>query len=370
MVWKVEREKNKDYHLREVLVFIYGFSYLTDAIWVGELMVGWKMDFAFAEMKQQFLDKVEVTLSQALEVTGGALPQSADILLAASRHLCVTGKAKRARPLLTSFFGEALGVQNQQLILAAAAGELIHSASLLHDDVIDDAKIRRGRPTVSHQFGNSVAVLAGNYLLSVSFSLLKEGPKELIYDSIEVIAYMAKAAMAEVSIRGRMDVTPAGWREIALGKTGVLFAWCGQAAARIAGDEDAALRFYKCGLHIGTAFQLVDDLRDLQDKKELKDKFLDIKNREPSFPILLSLQDAKIKNELANLWAQEAMTSDAILQMGERIVASGAVQKTCAAVKLEIETAIDALGHFQETSGGKQISNWLKQLYQTACDGF
>jgi geranylgeranyl pyrophosphate synthase len=206
--------------------------------------------------------------------------------------------------------------------------------------------------------------------LSVAFSLLKEGPKELIYDSIEVISYMAKAAMAEISIRGKMDVTTAGWREIALGKTGVLFAWCGKAAARIAGDEDAAFRFYKCGLHIGIAFQLVDDLRDLQDKKELKDRFSDIKNREPSFPILLSLGDLRIKDELANLWAQEEMSNEGILRIGEDIIACGAVQKTSNAAKLEIEAAIDALGYFQETSGGKQISQWLKELYQTACDGF
>ena len=319
---------------------------------------------------QHFLEKVEACLSQALEVKEGALPHSAEILLAASRHLCVTGNAKRARPLLTSFFGDALGVQNQQLVLAAAAGELIHSASLLHDDVIDDAKIRRGRSTVSHQFGNSVAVLSGNYLLSVAFSLLKEGPKELIYDSIEVVAYMAKAAMAEISIRGKMDTSTTCWREIAIGKTGVLFAWCGKAAARIAGNEDAAKRFYQCGLRIGTAFQLIDDLRDLQDKKELKDKFLDIKNREPSFPILISLENPFIRNELKNLWDQEEMNGAEILQVGQHIVDSGAIQKTCEAAKLEIQAAIDALGHFKETSGGKQIFHWLNQLYQTACHGF
>jgi len=328
------------------------------------------MNFALGKTGEQFLEKVEDCIRRVLQKNDDVLPQSTEVLLAASRHLCVTDNAKRVRPMLTLLFGEALNLDHDQIILAAAAGELMHSASLLHDDVIDEAKTRRGRPTVSFQNGNATAVLAGNYLLSVAFSLLKEGPHELINDSVDAIAYMAKAAIAELSIRGNIEVSIDCWREIALGKTGVLFAWCGRAAGRIAKNEEAIQKFYQCGLHIGTAFQLVDDLRDLHDKKELKDRFSDLKNREPSYPILLALESPLIKNEIMALWANEEMSVQNICQLGEKILKNNAWAKTCEAVKCEVNAAKDALGHFIDTKGGKKINDWLTQLYQSASNGF
>jgi octaprenyl-diphosphate synthase len=240
----------------------------------------------------------------------------------------------------------------------------------LHDDVVDDATMRRGRPTVNHHWSNSVSVLAGNYLLSLSFSILKDSPVQCFHDAVDVISHMTQAAMAEISVRGRLDVSPKEWRDIAVGKTGALFAWCGQAAARMAQNADAANRFYECGLHIGAAFQLADDIRDLYDYEALKDRFSDIKNREPSYPILLSISSPAIHRELAQLWSQSDMNDEDVVRVGELLLEDGAGQKTCQAMKTEIDAALDALGPYRYTGGGRSIESWLTHLYEKAYDGF
>lgn len=328
------------------------------------------MDFALSNAQQQFLDDVETRLSQVLHKKSDVLPLSNDIILAASRHLCLGANAKRIRPLLTLFFGNAMGLQLADLLPIAVAGELMHSASLLHDDVIDEAKLRRGRPAVSYQYGNATAVLSGNFLLSIAFSLLKDQPKELIHDSVDAIAYMSKAAIAEIDMRGKIDTGLNVWREVALGKTGVLFAWCGRSVGRLANNTEAVNKFYQCGLHIGAAFQLVDDLRDLQDEASLKDRFSDIKNREPSYPILLAARSLTVKNEIVSLWSQAEMTAEQIDKLGFRIIQENVCEQTCEAIKKEIAAAIDAMGHLQNTEGGEAICSWLNYLCVTAQSGF
>jgi heptaprenyl diphosphate synthase len=328
------------------------------------------MDLCAGGPEDLFLNAVEARLLSVLNAHDPILPESGQILNAAARHLCVGGDAKRARPMLTLYFGDALGIAPDRLVDAAVAGELIHSASLMHDDVIDEATMRRGLPSVNVNWSNSIAVLSGNYLLSVAFALLKDGPNQSTSDAVEVISHMTKAAIAEFEIRGRLDVSLDHWRDIAVGKTGALFAWCGQAAARVGANEDAAARFYRCGYHIGAAFQLADDVRDLQDKKGLKDRFSDIKNREPSYPILLALSSPVLKREIETLWAKENFDADEVARVGHLILQSDAVQQTCHAMKAEIDAAMDALGHFALTPGGQNIGFWLKHLYQNAKAGF
>ena len=103
--------------------------------------------------------------SQLLAQLGGVQPQPDDTLLLAARHLCLKA-GKRARPMLMKIFGDTLGVPEVKLIDPAVAAELIHAASLLHDDVVDNGMFRRGKPTVNARWGNIVAVMSGDLLLS------------------------------------------------------------------------------------------------------------------------------------------------------------------------------------------------------------
>src|SRR5687767_6338454 len=114
--------------------------------------------------EQAFLQKIEARLQHVLQDGG-----SADLLTTAAAHLCLNG-GKRLRPRLVHWFGAAVDADTRRLADAAAAAELIHCASLLHDDVVDAGTLRRGQPTVNVLWGNTAAVLSGDLVLSLAFA--------------------------------------------------------------------------------------------------------------------------------------------------------------------------------------------------------
>ena len=210
-----------------------------------------------------FLGNVEEQLATCL-VDGDAGPDvRGDTLMEAARHLCLGSGAKRVRPMLARLYGDALQVDPGPLVDVAVAAELIHSASLLHDDVVDAGMFRRGRPTVNARWGNIVAVMGGDLILTVALGRLARLDWRLAQSAIGVVAEMTRGAITEVEARGELELPLARLRYIQESKTGALFGWCGVAAATLARDEAAARRFDAFGRHLGVAFQIADDIRDL-----------------------------------------------------------------------------------------------------------
>lgn len=263
-----------------------------------------------------FLGQIETELQQAF--------QSNTLLGKTGAHLCLAPHAKRVRPLLVSYFANALGIPASKIIPIATASELIHSASLLHDDVIDNADTRRGRSTVNAQWSNSVAVLSGNHLLSVAFTQLKNYTPEITQEAISVVAQMTEAAILELQMRNSLDFNIEDWRSMSTGKTGSLFAFCGTSVAMLAGDQAAEQAFRACGHHIGQVFQLVDDLHDIIE---------DTANQEASYPLLMS-----------------------------RFGHPEPLLACKAELKKQADLAISTLGPWSVTEGGQHISLWLNQL--------
>ena len=263
-----------------------------------------------------FLGRIELELQSAF--------QSNTLLSQTGAHLCLAPHAKRVRPLLTSYFASALRLPVEAFLPIATASELIHSASLLHDDVIDHADTRRGKSTVNHQWSNSVAVLSGNHLLSLAFAQLKFCSPEITQDAISVVAQMTEAAILELQMRNSLDFNIEDWRRMCVGKTGSLFAFCGTAVALLAQQTEAREAFRLCGHHIGQVFQLVDDLHDIHE---------DTQNQEASYPRLMAISGHP-----------------------EPLVACKAE------LGRQAELAISALGPWALTEGGQNISLWLNQL--------
>ncbi len=268
-----------------------------------------------------FLAQIEDGLKAAFE-TSTLLGQT-------GAHLCLASDAKRVRPLLTSYFGECLNIPVEDIIPLALASELIHSASLLHDDVIDAGDTRRGRPTVNAQWSNSIAVLSGNHLLSTAFKCLRSFSSEITQEAISVVSEMTEAAILELQMRGSQIHTTNDWRKMAVGKTGSLFAFCGTSIALHANNPAAKEAFKTSGHHIGQVFQLVDDLHDLKE---------DANNAEGSYPRLLAL----------------AGNQDPIATTKKELERQA---------KLGCET----LGPWLQTSGGSKIQIWLEQLTCLGC---
>lgn len=257
---------------------------------------------------------------QAVEVRLRALVEGRGLVGDACAHLVAAPQAKRARPrLLLAFAALTRTAQRPtdpqlepRAIAAAAAVELIHTASLLHDDVVDEADARRGRPSVNARFGNSAAVLAGDVLLSRALRELNFDPRA-VAAAVEVVGAMSVAAVREVEVRGCVGLPLEEHAWICDGKTAVLFGLCGRLAGILADDLEAAARFESAARALGLAFQLADDVGDVAN---------DLLERTPTHPILVAAaREASVAEGIVALWGAKRADAAAAARLAERIAA-------------------------------------------------
>ena len=265
------------------------------------------------------------------------------------------------------FSGRIFREEDRNWTEIAVAAELIHSASLLHDDVVDGAGTRRHRPTVNARWGNTVAILSGDWLLSLAFRLLKNVDPGIVREAIETVARMTEASIREVVSRGRLDVTLGDWRAMAQGKTGSLFEWCVGSAARDAGDPESLARLRDCAGRFSVAFQMVDDLKDVLRSTSGKDSFSDIRNRELNSAIVVALSLSEtVKSALSELWAHPDPGGDRVRAMANQIAESGAIEEVRRMAGEEVRAGLDVLGKIRETPGGQQLADWAGSLMESA----
>ena len=313
---------------------------------------------AFASFKP-FLAMVESQLTAQL---GGEQPKPDDTLLLAARHLCLKA-GKRARPMLLKIFGDTLGVPESKLVDAAVAAELIHAASLLHDDVVDNGMFRRGKPTVNARWGNIVAVMSGDLLLSGALLKLSLFDPRISQAALATVSEMTRAAMDEVQARGNLELGLDALKAIGEGKTGSLFGFCGKAAALVAGDEEAARRFDAFGRRIGVAFQMADDIRDISGTDEGKPQYADLQSRTPNLPVVLAVsRDPKLKKRIAEAWGWSALTNDKIKELGTAVLVTGALDEATVMMNGEIDAAVEALGPYAQRESGASLVMWARTL--------
>ena len=254
-------------------------------------------------------------------------------LIEAARHLCLGG-GKRARPLLVKIFGDTLGVPETKLVDAAVAAELIHAASLLHDDVVDAGMFRRGKPTVNARWGNIVAVMSGDLLLSGALLRLSQRRRPARRERPgRPSSEMTRAAIAEVEARGNLELPLPQLRAIAEGKTGSLFGWCGKAAARPADDAERPRRFDAFGRRLGVAFQIADDIRDVTGTDAGKPQYADLPRAPPRCPCCWpAASDARLKARIADAWAfGAAHRREGARSSGTAVLVSGALEEATGA---------------------------------------
>ncbi|MBP2704016.1 polyprenyl synthetase family protein [Microbispora sp. RL4-1S] len=236
------------------------------------------------------------------------------------------GSGKALRPALALLAAEAVGGQAEQAIPAAAAVELVHNFSLLHDDVIDGDTTRRHRPTAWTVFGTTAAILAGDALLSLAFTVLADGPRA--EDGGRALGACVQALLdgqsADVEFERRSDVGLAECLRMAEGKTGVLMACACALGARYGGatDEQAEhLRVF--GGRLGLAFQLVDDLLGIWGDPAVTGKPVhsDLGSRKKSLPVVAALTSgAPAAAELAEIYRGESPLSPGDLERAAGLV--------------------------------------------------
>jgi octaprenyl-diphosphate synthase len=212
-----------------------------------------------------------------------------------SRYL-LGGGGKRLRPALLLLSAGYAGYRGGSAIRLGAVVELIHSATLIHDDVIDGANTRRGRPSANSRWGNHRSVLAGDWLYMQSFQMaLTERNFKILDVLIELTQNMVEGELVQLTKLGRMDLTEQDAVELAARKTACLFAGCARLGAVLGNLDDAgeqAMADY--GHFAGLAFQLVDDVLDFTASPEQLGKpvLSDLKEGKVTLPLIYALESA------------------------------------------------------------------------------
>jgi octaprenyl-diphosphate synthase len=208
-------------------------------------------------------------------------------------HLLSLG-GKRLRPICVALAAKLGSGFDERALSVSVAVELVHAATLLHDDVIDMADTRRGKPTARAIWGNSVSIYAGDWLLIEALRRVSAvGVPDLLTTLFDVIDEMIVSESLQLESRGKLDVDRTRWHRVAEGKTAALFRWGMRAGGRVAGlgdDEVAALERY--GTHLGIAFQAVDDVLDFGGDPERTGKalFTDLREGKATYPLILAVE--------------------------------------------------------------------------------
>src|SRR5579862_4838144 len=204
------------------------------------------------------------------------------------------GGGKRLRPALLLLSAGAAGYRGPSAIRMGAVVEMIHSATLVHDDVIDGAQTRRGRPSTNAKWGNHMSVLGGDWLYMQSFELaLRERNFAILDILIGLTQNMVEGELLQLTRLGKIDLTEADATELAYRKTACLFSGCARLGAVLGGQpknvEDALAEY---GRNAGLAFQLVDDLLDFTASPEKLGKpvLSDLKEGKVTLPLIFALE--------------------------------------------------------------------------------
>ncbi len=205
------------------------------------------------------------------------------------------GGGKRLRPALLLLSANYAGRKDRSAIRLAAVVELLHSATLIHDDVIDSAGTRRGRPSANARWGNHRSVLTGDWLYMQSFQMALEERNFRILDIlIDVTQKMVEGELIQLEKIGRIDVTEEDALRLATYKTACLFSGCARLGAvlgRLESEEEQALAEY--GRYAGLAFQLVDDLLDFTASAQQLGKpvLSDLKEGKVTLPLIYAMEN-------------------------------------------------------------------------------
>jgi octaprenyl-diphosphate synthase len=257
----------------------------------------------------------------------------------AALHL-LSSPGKRLRPLCVILAARLGGRGLDNAVRAAAmASELIHAATLLHDDVIDEGEERRGVAAARMVYGNAISILGGDQLLVEALRLLSTTQTpSLMTSALDVLTEMVSAEAIQLERRGRFEPSREVYLRVIEGKTAALFRWALVSGATLGGlslSQREALQ--RAGIALGRAFQLVDDVLDIEGDPSItgKDPLADIKQGKLTWPLLVACeQDAALAQRIQKV-VQEGAPREVLCEIIDAIKRSGAVEATKAFAKAE-----------------------------------
>ena len=284
---------------------------------------------------------VDAIIRSSLTSEVSLIAQIADYIIAAG--------GKRLRPVLLILVAGALGYKGSRAHELAAVIELIHTATLLHDDVVDESELRRGRKTANASFGNAASVLVGDFLYSRSFQMMVRFGSVPVMDVLsQATNVIAEGEVLQLMNIGDADVSEERYLRVIRYKTAKLFEAAGRLGAIVAGaDESTNARMAEFGMRLGTAFQLVDDALDYAGNTDDTGKNVgdDLGEGKPTLPLIHVLARGTPRQQEA---ARTAITSPGNIHFPavlEAIVSTGALEYTRQVAEAEADLARRTLDH-------------------------
>jgi octaprenyl-diphosphate synthase len=268
-------------------------------------------------------------------------------------HYIINSGGKRLRPLLVLLAARACGYGGDQHVTAAAIIEFIHTATLLHDDVVDASDLRRGQNTANSVFGNEASVLVGDFLYSRSFQLMVEIGQMRIMDVLaDATNTIAEGEVLQLMNCRNPDTTEEQYLEVIYRKTAKLFE-AGVLIGSILANQSRAIddAFIEYGRELGTAFQLVDDALDYDSSNDQLGKNVgdDLAEGKPTLPLIHALKRCSPQQQLTIRDAIENGGRDDIDAIIDAVHSSGAIAYTMQRAGEASDRAIDALARVPDS---------------------
>ena len=272
----------------------------------------------------------------------------------------IGGGGKRLRPLLSVLAGRACGIDGEKHIEAAVFIEFVHTATLLHDDVVDGSQKRRGRATANNIFGNQASVLVGDFVYSRAFQMMATvGSQRVMEIMSEATNVIAEGEVLQLMNAHDPETTEQRYLEVIYRKTGRLFEAGAEVSAVLANAPAAQqVALSRFGKHLGTAYQLVDDVLDYRSDPATRGKNLgdDLAEGKPTLPLLHALRHG---NEEQRALIRLAIEQGGLAQLGpivEAIETTGGLDYAIAFAQRETAQALAALEVLPDTQFSRALA--------------
>jgi len=283
-------------------------------------------------------------------------------------HYIVKRKGKQMRPMFVFLSAKMFGTVNETSYRAAALVELLHTATLVHDDVVDDSLERRGFFSINALWKNKIAVLVGDYLLSKGLLLsLNNGDFEILKLLSTAVKEMSEGELLQIEKTRKLDIEENIYFEIIRRKTAsLLAAACAAGAYSTCKNNNIAEKMRLFGENVGIAFQIKDDLFDYGNTKIGKPTGIDIKEKKMTLPLIFTLNnsDNRTKNKIIYIIKNENHNKNKIKEVIEFVRNSGGIDYAQTKMHYYQLAAFDILKSFPES----EIRNGLESLVNYTTD--
>lgn len=275
----------------------------------------------------------------------------------------VKRKGKQIRPMFVLFCSKLHGEINDRTYRGASLIELLHTASLVHDDVVDGSDMRRGFFSINALWKNKIAVLVGDFLLAKGLLLsIDNNDFDLLRIVSDSVKKMSEGELLQLEKARRLDITEEVYYDIITKKTASLIASCcaiGAAAANC--DEDTIEQMRLFGEYTGIAFQIKDDLFDYGDNNVGKPTGLDIKEKKMTLPLIYALNNAdkKEKQYIINLIKNKGDKKKSVLEVIQFVMSKGGFDYAQKCMKSYQEKASEILRHMPENESRQSLQELL-----------